>query len=140
MMPNALLKSGLVSAVREFINKISSSGSLKINLEIIGLTNRLQQTVETVLFRVLQELINNIIKHAQTTEVSIQLIRHETELTILIEDNGIGFDVEKILGKEGGIGLKNIQSRVTFLNGEVYFDSHINKGTTVTIEIPLNNR
>jgi signal transduction histidine kinase len=137
MMPNALIKSGLVSAVREFINKISSSGSLRINLEIVGLTDRLEQTVETVLFRVLQELVNNIIKHAQATEVSIQLIRHETELTILIEDNGVGFNVDKVLDKEGGIGLKNIQSRVAFLNGQVFFDSHVDKGTTVTIEIPF---
>ncbi|MEO8760363.1 MAG: sensor histidine kinase [Bacteroidia bacterium] len=136
MMPNALIKSGLVSAVREFINKISSSGSLKVNLEIIGLTERLEQTIETVLFRVLQELVNNIIKHAQASQVSIQLIRHETELTILIEDNGVGFNVDKVLEKEGGIGLKNIQSRVAFLNGEVFFDSQPNKGTTVTIEIP----
>ncbi|MEO8759890.1 MAG: sensor histidine kinase, partial [Bacteroidia bacterium] len=116
MMPNALIKSGLVSAVREFINKISSSGSLKVNLEIIGLTERLEQTIETVLFRILQELVNNIIKHAKATQVSIQLIRHETELTILIEDNGVGFNVDKVLEKEGGIGLKNIQSRVAFLN------------------------
>jgi signal transduction histidine kinase len=137
MMPNALIKSGLVSAVKEFINKISSSGSLKINLEIVGLSERLEQTVETVLFRVLQELVNNIIKHAKASEVSIQLIRHEEELTILIEDNGVGFDVDKVLAKEGGIGLKNIQSRVAFLNGQVFFDSHLNKGTTVTIEIPV---
>jgi two-component system NarL family sensor kinase len=136
MMPNALLKSGLVSAVKEFINKISSTGSLKINLEIVGLSARLEQTVETVLFRVLQELVNNIIKHAKASEVSIQLIRHEKELTILIEDNGVGFDVDKVSDKEGGIGLKNIQSRVAFLNGQVYFDSHLKKGTTVTIEIP----
>ncbi|MEO8760362.1 MAG: sensor histidine kinase [Bacteroidia bacterium] len=138
MMPNALIKSGLVSAVREFINKISSSGSLKVNLEIIGLTERLEQTIETVLFRVLQELVNNIIKHAKATQVSIQLIRHDTELTILIEDNGVGFNVDKVLEKEGGIGLKNIQSRVAFLNGQVFFDSHLNKGTTVTIEIPFS--
>ncbi len=137
MMPNALIKSGLVSAVREFINKISTTGSLKVNLEIVGLTQRLEQTIETVLFRVLQELVNNIIKHAKASEVGIQLIRHDTEITILVEDNGMGFDVEKTIGKEGGIGLKNIQSRVAFLNGQVYFDSHLGKGTTITIEIPF---
>jgi signal transduction histidine kinase len=137
MMPNALIKSGLVSAVKEFINKISSSGSLKINLEIVGLADRMEQTIETVLFRVLQELVNNIIKHSKATEVSIQLIRHENELTVLIEDNGAGFNVEQALSKDNGIGLKNIQSRVAFLNGQVFFDSHLNKGTTVTVEIPF---
>jgi two-component system, NarL family, sensor kinase len=137
MMPNALIKSGLVSAIREFINKISTSGSLKINLEIVGLTERLEQTIETVLFRVLQELVNNIIKHANATEVSIQFIRHEKELTVMVEDNGVGFKVEKKLNEINGIGLKNIQSRVEFLNGQVFFDSQINKGTTVTVEIPI---
>ncbi len=136
MVPNALIKSGLISAVREFINKISSSGNLKINLEIVGLNNRLENTVENILFRVLQEVVNNIIKHSKATEVSIQFIKHDNELTILIEDNGVGFVVEK-LSSESGIGLKNIQSRVAFLNGEVIFDSYPGKGTTVTIEIPL---
>jgi two-component system, NarL family, sensor kinase len=137
MIPNALIKSGLVSAIREFINKISASGSLKINLEIVGITERLEQTIETVLFRVLQELVNNIIKHANASEVSIQLIRHEKELTIMVEDNGKGFKMEKNFGELNGIGLKNIQSRVEFLNGQVFFDSQINKGTTVTVEIPI---
>jgi len=137
MMPNALVKSGLVSAIKEFVTKISSSGALKINLEIVGLSDRLEQTVETVLFRVLQELLNNIIKHAKAAYVNIQVIKHEKELTILIEDNGVGFDTEKELSNNNGIGLKNIQSRVAFLNGQVFFDSHISKGTTVTVEIPI---
>jgi signal transduction histidine kinase len=86
---------------------------------------------------VLQEIVNNIIKHAKATEVSIQMIKHEKELTLLVEDNGVGFNVEKTLGEFSGIGLKNIQSRVAFLNGEVFFDSTPGKGTTVTIEIPI---
>lgn len=138
MVPNALIKSGLVMAVREFVNKISTSGNLKVNLEIVGMNERLDGTIENILFRVMQELVNNIIKHAQASEVSIQFIKHEKELTILIEDNGKGFDVNKKLNEtDGGIGLKNIQSRIDFLNGEVIFDSYLNKGTTVTIEIPV---
>ncbi|MGZ3862652.1 MAG: tetratricopeptide repeat-containing sensor histidine kinase [Bacteroidia bacterium] len=137
MMPNALLKSGLVSAVREFIHRISSTGNLKVNLEIVGLSERLDQTTETVLFRVLQELVNNIIKHAKASEISIQLVRHETELNIMVEDNGQGFDVKKTMNEAGGIGLKNIQSRINFLNGNIYFDSFPGKGTTVTIELPV---
>lgn len=137
MMPNALIKSGLVSAIREFIHKISSAGDLKVNLEIVGLTSRLDNTVETVLFRVLQEVVNNIIKHAKASEVSIQLVRHDNELSLLVEDNGKGFDVESKLKDGGGIGLKNIQSRIAFLNGQVFFDSYPGKGTTVNIEVPL---
>ncbi|MBK7309415.1 MAG: sensor histidine kinase [Sphingobacteriaceae bacterium] len=138
MVPNALIKSGLVMAVREFVNKISSSGNLKVNLEIVGMSGRLDSTVENILFRVMQELVNNIIKHAQASEVGIQFIKHDKELTILIEDNGKGFDVNTKLNEtDGGIGLKNIQSRIDFLNGEVIFDSYPDKGTTVTIEIPV---
>ncbi|MGZ3865844.1 MAG: tetratricopeptide repeat-containing sensor histidine kinase [Bacteroidia bacterium] len=137
MMPNALIKSGLVSAVREFIHRISAAGNLKVNLEIVGLTERLEQTTETVLFRVLQELVNNIIKHANASEISIQLVKHEAELSIVVEDNGKGFNVSKTLNEAGGIGLKNIQSRINFLNGNVFFDSFPGKGTTVTIELPV---
>ncbi|MGZ4036178.1 MAG: tetratricopeptide repeat-containing sensor histidine kinase [Bacteroidia bacterium] len=138
MMPNTLLKAGLVSAVREFINKISDIGSLKINLEIVGLNERLDQVKEGVMFRVLQEIISNIVKHAKASEVTIQLIRHENELSLLVEDNGIGFNVKDKLNDEGGgIGLKNIQSRVQFLNGQIFYDSYEGKGTTVSIEVPL---
>jgi two-component system NarL family sensor kinase len=138
MVPNALIKSGLVSAVREFVNKISSTGDLKVNLEIVGMSERLEGTLENILFRVLQEIVNNIIKHSQAREVGIQFVKHDSDLTILIEDNGVGFDVDKKLNDpEGGIGLKNIQSRIDFLNGEVHFDSYPGKGTTITIEIPV---
>jgi signal transduction histidine kinase len=136
MMPNALLKSGLVAAVREFIQKLSTIEHLKIDLEITGLNERLEQSTETVLFRVMQEIVSNIIRHAQANQITIQIIKHETELTIMIEDNGIGFDAGK-MNEFNGIGLKNIVSRVEFLKGKVEFDSAAGKGTTVTIELPV---
>lgn len=136
MMPNALLKAGLVAAVREFINKLSTIEQLKIDLEITGLNERLEQSTETVLFRVLQEIVSNIIKHAKANQITIQIVKHETELTIMIEDNGVGFDTKK-MNEFSGIGLKNITSRIEFLKGSVNFDSVPGKGTTVIIEIPL---
>ncbi|MBK7854166.1 MAG: sensor histidine kinase [Bacteroidetes bacterium] len=136
MMPNMLIKSGLVKAVREFIDKISSTGKLKIELQTIGLDQRLNQNTENILFRVLQEIVNNIIKHARATEVSIQLIRHDNEMVLMVEDNGVGFDAKKIRMFDG-IGLKNIQSRVEYLNGTVDFDSQPGKGTTVNIQVPV---
>lgn len=137
LMANGLIKSGLVSAVREFINQINLSNQLKINIETVGLENRLNPLQENVLYRVLQEVVNNIIKHANANEVNIQLIKHDNELNLLIEDNGMGFDLNEAMEK-GGIGLKNIQSRIEFINGKVDFDSYPGKGTTVNIEIPLN--
>ncbi|MCC6372516.1 MAG: sensor histidine kinase [Bacteroidia bacterium] len=135
MMPNTLLKMGLASAVKEFITKIQNTPNLKVNLEIVGLTNRLEQEKESVLYRVIQELVSNIIKHAKASELTLQLIKHDAELTIMIEDNGVGFDTSKISTFEG-IGLKNIMSRVEFINGTVHFDSEPGKGTRVILDIP----
>ncbi|MFN8116642.1 MAG: sensor histidine kinase [Bacteroidia bacterium] len=136
MMPNTLIKLGLGSAVREFITKLGNAPNLKIDLEIVGLDTRLENQVETVLYRVIQEIVNNIIKHAKASHISMQLIRHETEMNVMIEDNGIGFDTSKLENFEG-IGLKGIQTRIEFLNGSVHFDSSIGRGTTVIIDIPL---
>ncbi|MBL7755066.1 MAG: sensor histidine kinase [Chitinophagaceae bacterium] len=135
MIPNALLKSGLLAAVRDFINR-TSSHRLKINLVTHGLQERLPQNMEHVVFRVLQELVNNILKHAQANEVTIQLIREGTEFTLMVEDNGQGFDVATVMDK--GIGLKNIESRISYLHGQVHFDSRPGRGTTVIIEIPIS--
>ena len=85
----------------------------------------------------LQETVSNIIKHAQASKVSIQLIRDGNELTMMIEDNGKGFDTAR-LNNFNGIGLKNIISRVEYLNGQVDFDSHPGKGTTVVVELALD--
>ena len=135
MIPNALIKSGLVAAVRDFVNRMGNE-KLKINLVVLGLNERLADNIETVIFRVLQELVNNIVKHANAKEITIQLIREGKEFTLMVEDNGIGFDVEKMMDQQG-IGLKNITSRVEYLNGTIDFDSTIGKGSTIIVEIPL---
>lgn len=136
MMPNTLLKLGLASAVKEFITKIQGMPNLKVNLEIVGMDNRLEQEKETVLYRVIQEIVANIIKHAKASELTLQLVRDEKELSIIIEDNGVGFDTSKINSFEG-IGLKNIISRIEFINGSVHFDSTPGRGTNVIVEVPV---
>ncbi|MDO7877517.1 tetratricopeptide repeat protein [Hymenobacter sp. ASUV-10] len=138
LMPNALIKRGLAQAVRDFLSKISPDDRLKIQLEVVGLDRggRLDATVENVLFRVIQELAQNIVKHAQATQMTLQIIRSEDELTIMVEDNGVGFD-PAALGAEAGIGLKNIESRMAYLGGRAEFDSSPGRGTTVTLEVPL---
>ncbi len=136
LMPNALLLHGLVSAVREFVNRLSLTGKVKVSLDVANLDERLPQLTETVLYRVLQELIGNVIKHSEASRVQIQLVRHTNELTMVIEDDGKGFDISQMANFKG-IGLKNIISRVDFLHGKVNFDSHPNRGTTVIVEVPL---
>jgi len=134
MMANALIKNGLASAVRDFVQKMSAGGSIRTDLEIVGLQDRLDPTLEMMLYRVLQELVNNILKHAQASVVSIQLIRHDSSIVLQVEDNGIGFTPESA---NDGIGLANIRSRVEILQGSFYVDSQPGHGTTSTIEVPL---
>ena len=119
-------------------NQVPPDQRLKINMEVVGLDQggRLEPTVENVLFRVIQELVQNILKHAQATQVTLQIIRHPDELTVMVEDNGVGFD-PAALGEDAGIGLKNIESRMAFLGGRADFDAAPGRGTTVTLEIPL---
>ncbi|WP_187774971.1 sensor histidine kinase [Pedobacter sp. BS3] len=134
MMPNALIKAGLASAVKEFINKIDKD-KIRVSLETIGLNGRLDEQVETVLFRVIQETVNNVIKHAEADKLHIQLLKDEEGVTVTIEDNGKGFDKSKIKSKTG-IGLSNIYSRVGFLKGTVDIDTAPGKGTLINIFVP----
>jgi two-component system NarL family sensor kinase len=135
MMPNALIKSGLVSAIRDFVNKIHSD-RLKISVETKGINERLESSVETVLYRVIQESVNNVIKHAKATTLDILLLCDDQEITVTIEDNGKGFDTNT-QSQFKGIGLKNMTSRVEYLKGTVEIASSPGKGTLVAIYVPL---
>lgn len=136
MMPSSLTKFGLSSALKQFTNKINALGKLEIELQIVGFKERFDEKIELVLYRIIQEIISNIIKHAEAKKVNIELVKHDSELILIIEDNGRGFDT--VSTENHGIGLKNIATRVEYLNGNVNFDSSIGKGTSVVIEIPLN--
>ncbi len=135
MMPDALLKNGLASAVGEFVSKIDSS-RLKVNLHTYGLPQRMEETLEILLYRIIQECVNNVIKHSGANSLDIQIIKDEKEVSITIDDNGKGFNMAHQENFEG-IGLKNIKSRVEYLNGSVNFDSTEGRGTHVHVEIPL---
>lgn len=137
MMPNALLKSGLASAVKEFLDKIDNR-IIKINLHTEGLQERLDSNTETVLYRVIQECVNNVIKHSGANNLDISLIKDTDGISATVEDNGRGFDVTD-KQKFEGIGLKNISSRVVFLKGTVDFDSSPGKGTLVAIHVPVSS-
>ncbi|MES2763610.1 MAG: tetratricopeptide repeat protein [Bacteroidota bacterium] len=136
MMPNSLLKNGLVSAIKEFINQINSD-VLKITLNTSGLSNRLESNTEMVLYRVVQESVNNVIKHAQASTLEIQIILDEEGVSLTIEDNGKGFDTTK---QSEGIGLQNLRSRITFLKGEIDIQSAPGKGTLIAIFIGSNHQ
>ncbi|MBK7691254.1 MAG: sensor histidine kinase [Bacteroidetes bacterium] len=136
IMPNALLRAGLSNAVKEFIEKLDNR-TLKINLHSAGLNERLDSNVETVLYRIIQECVNNVIKHSKANALDISLIKDADGISATIEDNGKGFHVvEKQKGD--GIGLKNIQTRVTYLKGSLDIDSAPGRGTLIAIHVPLS--
>lgn len=134
MMPNALLKSGLANAVKTFLENLDNR-IIKINLYFDGLNEKIDSNIETILYRVIQELVNNVIKHAQATQLDISLIKENNFISVSIEDNGIGFNMFQHKNTDG-IGLKNIKSRITYLKGTVEWDSKKSKGTVVVINIP----
>ncbi len=138
MMPQALLESGLALVIKQFVENIEND-SIKINLFSKGFEEHFDGTIETILYRVLQECVNNILKHAKASRVDISLIKDETGISLTIEDNGIGFDTRQQL-IDGGMGLKNIQNRINFLKGRLEFDSQPGKGTLVSIYIPVKQR
>lgn len=136
MMPNVLLKSGLVNAIRAFLLQIDER-VLKINLYTDGLNEKIGSNIETVLYRIVQECVNNVIKHAAADKMDISIIKDEEGISATIEDNGKGFDARN--ENFEGIGLKNIKSRVSYLNGTVEWDSSPGKGTLVAIFVPLKS-
>ena len=97
---------------------------------------RLESRKEILIYRIIQEVVSNVLKHAKANNLYISLTRREHDLNIIIEDDGIGFDVEQAR-KSGGMGLKNISTKVSHLGGDLVFDSKKGHGSTVIIDINL---
>ncbi len=128
---------GLLVAVKKMAEKMSIINKLVFNVIPFGLTQRLTNSAEILLFRIIQELCTNIIKHAEANEVNIYLTQHNNDLiNVIIEDNGKGFDYKKLINTDG-IGLKNIEKKVEQMNGTFTVDSVLQKGTTIIIDLPL---
>jgi len=135
MMPNALVKSGLAAAIKEFLDRIDNN-AIKISVYTEGLDQRVNTNIETVLYRVIQECVNNVMKHASASMLDIALLKDDKKISVTIEDNGKGFNVA-VAENTGGIGLRNIQTRIEFLKGTVEWDSSPGKGTLVAIHVPV---
>jgi len=137
MMPEALVKFGLDTALKDFINDINNSGALQVNYQSIGISNAvIEQTTAITIYRIVQELINNTMKHASAKTAIIQLSKTNNAITITVEDDGKGFDPE-ILQAAKGIGWSNIQSRIGYLKGKADVQSEPGRGTSVHIELSV---
>lgn len=137
MMPEVLIKIGLIQAVQELCNSISAGKLLKARLLTYGMEKRLNPSTEAMLFRIIQELLNNIIKHAKATEAIIQFNKEGNRLSIVVEDNGHGFNMQET-AVNAKAGLASVQSRVNYLNGKLSIDSQKESGTTIMMDFLLN--
>ncbi len=135
MMPGILVQLGLKAAINDFITKVDENNTFNIAFECIELNTRLKDTIEIIIYRVIQEAVNNITKHANAKNVNIQIMKDDLSISLIIEDDGKGFNPNTI---KKGLGLKNIISRITYLGGKTVFESNSGKGCTIVIEIPLS--
>lgn len=137
LSPHILSNFGLVRALSNFINKINIAKTIRVNLITELKDERFDANVEVVLYRVICELINNTIKHAQAKKINISLSQEGEYLNITYKDDGKGFDVSKIIEHQGGsgMGFSNIYSRINSLKGELNIESENKKGTLVTIKV-----
>lgn len=137
MMPGSLSKNGLAYALKEVVNKIEGN-NISVKLDLSGMILELDPQIETAIYRIIQEAINNVIKHAGATGLFISIISDRDGVSVMIEDNGRGFDLPAVSNYDG-IGLKNIRSRVEFLKGTVEFESSPGHGTLIAINLPVGS-
>ncbi len=128
---------GLLIAIQMMAEKISSADRIKIEVIDFGLDKRLENSLEISVFRITQELITNIIKHADANNATINISLYDKNLNIIIEDDGKGFDILKI-NLKNGMGLNSIKTRIEHLDGSFKVDSTIGKGSSIILDIPIN--
>jgi two-component system NarL family sensor kinase len=134
LMPEALVKFGLYEAMRDFCDSIQSTSGINMIYQQYGEQRKLDSTAEVFTYRIVQELVNNAVKHAQASEIIVQITVQANKLGIAVEDNGKGFDKEMIpLTKSSG--LANIKYRVEYFNGTCDIVTSPDNGTSVTIEL-----
>ncbi len=137
MMPEVLMKLGLVHAVQDMCGNISAGKLLQVQLQSYGMEKRMNASTEIMLYRIIQELLNNIMKHAQATEAIVQFNRTGNRMVVTVEDNGRGFSLMENDNHKHA-GLDTIKSRVDYLNGNITIDSQKEIGTTVVMEFLIN--
>lgn len=138
MMPEALLQYGLDTALRDYTNEINKAGMLQVLYQSINMENKsINSTSSVIIYRIVQELLNNIVKHAAAQKALVQLVLQDNTLLVTVEDDGKGLDLQQIENAPG-IGWKNIRSRVEFLKGAIDIQSTPGKGVSVNMEFTVS--
>lgn len=133
MMPMALMRRGFAAAISEMLARIDET-AIAVTLEISGVDAPLSEEIETILYRVIQECVNNVIKHAAATTLSVQIDKDDTGISVTIEDNGRGFNPTQ---SAAGLGLRNMQARLSLISATLDIDSSPGRGTLVVIHVPV---
>ncbi|MBK8611951.1 MAG: tetratricopeptide repeat protein [Flavobacteriales bacterium] len=134
MVRTSLAQFGLAGALKDLRDAVHVPGKLEMELDLFGLDERLEQNLEIALYRMVQEAVSNILKHAEARHVSVQVTRSGKSVNVMVEDDGRGFDPSKAAE---GMGTGNIRERAREFNGSVAIDARPGRGTIVSIDIPL---
>ena len=139
LMPKTLIQQGVDAALTEYLFRINSGGKIATEYISHGFDeSRLAEVLEINLYRICQEWTNNIMKHSNAMKINVQLIKHDDQLNLTIEDDGDGFNLEDFKNSEKGNGWKNLLSRINLVKGEVDIDTREGmKGTTLILDVPL---
>lgn len=137
LMPELLDKYGLEEALKEYAARMSSD-ELEVSCHFVNYKDSLDKEKQIVVYRIIQELVNNAVKHAEAAQILIQLSKYNNHILITVEDDGKGFDLNLANGKKSA-GIHNVQSRLEFLSGKMHIDSIAGTGTTIEIEFPIEN-
>ncbi len=135
LKPTALEKLGMTAALKDLVNRYRVRGTLDISINTNNVDGMLNEETKLHVYRIIQELLNNALKHAQATEIDVFVNRTEEELIVMVQDNGKGFDPSIV---KKGLGLGNLQSRVNVLSGEMEIDTSISRGTSISVHIPIS--
>lgn len=135
MMPEVLLRYGLDEALKEYSQSLKRSG-INITCQIFNYQNNLSKNKQVVVYRIAQELINNAVKYAQSSHILVDLWQEDENLSLTVEDDGIGFDTQLARRKKGA-GLQNIEARAVFLDGVLQIDSTPKVGTSTVLNFPI---
>jgi len=134
MIPQSLTISGLQGAIEDMVEQLKIEG-YEVVLETDNVQKSEDTTRDVTIYRLVQEIISNMRKHAKAKNVFLQLVQSKTGMSIILEDDGVGFNYKEALSK-GGLGLKSINSRVSYLDGTIDWDSRSGEGTSINITIP----
>lgn len=137
MMPEILLQKGLTSALQSYCDQLNGSRIISFEFHHFGIESRLKNNVEIIIYRIIQELLNNILKHSNASKAIVQISKEQNKLFITVEDDGIGFKLDQN-DQQPSAGIKNIRERIYYLNGNLSIDSKEGIGTTVYIEVAVD--